>query len=463
MSWGLFSKRDFCLSSNATPEKLGPGAYNVPPPDPPIKPSNAPFGSRVPANDVPKPNGVPDPGQYEAKPLDEQPKYIFSSKTKRKIFEDTAKTPAPNSYQQLEDWIKEPPKPTKHKLEPSSRPLTGFVGQDVSGYQEDENGELKPVQIQFKTPNDIGPGSYEAPELKKPTPIYMDRPAERDLYGKFNDVPGPGAYKYNDYQTKMMHEIRQIHREKPPETQAPVYLGPEPWIQEREALTRSCFKSKTERGIFPPGEYVPPPGMYAEENDITTMLKTPISRAQTAFGVRTGRSDFWTPTDTPGPGAYSPKGYKWIKKGQRPGRHAVDRPPPDEGVPGPGSYDWAKDKKTTRPNSVFMTRTKRVLQNDLGKDAPGPGHYTPTFDPTKVPTKFNATKRFKGQDVWISTSCAPPVGCYDPIYDTSSKGRTISRIGHRPLYDKSSTPGPGKYEITHKSFLRHSYNSSIPI
>ncbi|EAX90051.1 hypothetical protein TVAG_331890 [Trichomonas vaginalis G3] len=463
MSWALSSEREFCLSSNATPAALGPGAYNLPPSRADVKPATAPFGSRTYDFADPPVDTNPAPGQYESKPLEQTTgtKYVFSSKSKRTIFPNNSCAPGPTAYQQLDDWIPSPPNPGKHISKPEFRPLTGFVGQDVVGYKETPEGNLVAVKMVRKDSRDIGPGTYESRTLDQPTPILLDRPAERNLYAKPNEVPGPGSYVNMPYETKLYHKITDRPPEKQPEYEYPVFLPPDVWTEQAE-LTHSSFKSRSLRGdLFPPGDSVPGVGTYSDAY-IRDLVHQPVSRAQTSFGFRQGRKDFWEPTEAPGPGTYNPKQPRWIKKGQKPGRHAPNTEPQPDETPGPGSYNILQKTNKTNPNWMFKTVAKRELQNMAGGDAPGPGTYSLADGNSKIPIALNKSSRFSNCHKWESPSDAAPVGSYT-ILDEKPKGRTISRIGHRPLYNKSKVPGPAYYEVTHNSFLRHSYNTSVPI
>lgn len=457
MSWSLFSERVLDLSSHSTPEELGPGYYDIPDKIGNDKQMAAPFGSG--GETYVSDQGVkPAPGQYEAKPIDPpvSKTSMFKSKTKRKLYNHTMNNPGPAQYQHMHDWTPECQRVAYKKPRPNSFPVTPYVGQDINGFEVDKNGKLFAVKKKFHDQTYLGPGSYELAPLNKVTPISMNKSSNREIYSHFTNYPGPGAYTHTEYITKMLHQIRDTRYERPPEKSYPKFLTHEPWVTSTSPETLSGLKSKSVRTLFPRVEQTPSPDTYIISRPI---LKTTKFVNAAAFGFNTARKDYWSGNDTPGPGSYEVRKFSWVKKGPKLGRKAVDRDRVST-VPGPGSYNFYQ-KVDKRPNSVFITKTKREIQN--GSDAPGPGFYNPdVLRASGITIKMNQTDRFKKIGEWQNPINSPSPDTYN-ITSDYSKGKTIPKIGHRPLYSRNNNPGPGAYEVTHGTLLQHSFNSSVPI
>ena len=142
MSWALSSKREFSLESHSTPKPVGPGKYDVSREIGNSKPMKAPFNVRA-GPPIDHLSGIPGPGQYEAKPVDEsQCDYasVFNSRTKRSLYGKFPPYPAPDRYSEIKDWTPAPPPEPRPNYEPEPyRPPSGFFGQpNIAGYAENE-------------------------------------------------------------------------------------------------------------------------------------------------------------------------------------------------------------------------------------------------------------------------------------------------------------------------------------
>lgn len=482
MSWGLYSNRIFCISSNSTPAKIGPGKYDTVDYIGNNKQMKAPFnsGDKEPKNPFAK---TPGPGQYEPKILEKGNDYasVFDSKTKRKAYTTTNnQNPSPTSYSCIDSWMPEPPAIPKKQL-PRAKPPSGFIGQDVTGYIESPSNELIPLKKPFLDASYIGPGYYD-PELPtRETPgVNLEMSSKRQLYGTPPDVPGPGAYKPTFHDSRIPKVISDRKEDKVVLTNRPIYTGPRSWTSLANE-TNAVFKYRGVRQIFPPGEATPGPSEYE-----INLPQTKVAGNLSSFGVRAQRQPLHSPDDNPGPGAYNVNAPKWIKKTKKStARHAIDKiTNPTSFVPGPGAYDpfSAQDqKKQKRANSVFMSKTDRNLTSR--NITPGPGRYTPKKPGEVQPKQDLKSQKLRFTDVkkqintpdikesrfpkfgnWIEASkiISPSPDQYQSIESDAGSGKTIP---HSPRFErshKSRDPGPGAYEVVHDSFFKKSFNTSIP-
>lgn len=462
MSWGLSSERVFCISSNGTPSKIGPGKYDTGVHMGNTKPMKAPFNaSSQPPKDPLSKN--PGPGQYEAKPISETRPYanVFHSRSKRQLY-PKSQTPAPTMYATLKDWVPEPPPIPHTKPVPENRPITGFVGQNnVVGFeQSEETGEWLPIKKLERDQSALGPGTYDPvlPGRENP-PVSLGMDATRNLYGTPPQYPGPGAYSPIQRDTRIPIAISQKAEEKITSSVRKIYSGPRVWTSLADE-TSAVFRFHGERPLFPRVEKTPDPGVY----DLSLPRKKELGD-HSGFGVRADRKGYGPVSDTPGPGAYNVTAGRWIKKGKHPVRQAVDRaPPPEDTVPGPGSYnpELPGSRARARPNSVFMSRASRAGTD--ATDPPGPGNYSPkTMDGYgKLPMKIRQS-RFEKVGNWIEMSkkTTPSPDKYETSPETAH-GRTIPRDARFKSEKRGKTPGPGTYEVKHETLYRKSHNSSIP-
>ena len=508
MSWGLFSDRLFVLSNKNTPEAIGPGKYDVEPVLKTFKTMKVPFNS---GSSFPRANTtrVPGPGSYntENRSSSAVNTSVMNSKTERKCFtEFVPNNPSPTEYCHLNDWTPEPHAIPKVKL-PTQRAYSGFVGQKgVAGYAlVDGDGEvsldtstsrrempanpetphymigkhyvMKPITKAATDETYIGPGTYdpEIPEMSKP-PVSMEMSAKRDLYGKIPDFPGPGAYSPDKTDTRIPTVIRDKPKQKVKMTNRPIYTGPRVWTSLANE-TNACFKTKGTRHIFPPGDPTPDPTSYNPE-----FPKSKKHGDMSGFGTKAKRPPLHTIDTNPGPGAYNVKGPKWIKKGNAGPRAITQFDPvlPSAYVPGPGAYDPLEQETKRpdyRPNSVFTSKSSRDTSAETLP--PGPGRYSPHLDPylkedpkkkklwfsdvkKSEPPQITESRFPKFRNIFEFDKSNPSPDSYQKIECDLSKGRTIPTSPRFEITHKNRDPGPGAYEVVHKTMLRHSYNSSIP-
>lgn len=462
MLFSLESERKFDNAIKNTPESVGPGIYNITPVIGNKKKMKAPFGSRSDRDIYSKSNmDPPPPGEYEAKPLNRniQITSVFQSETKRKVF-PASRTPGPTDYQHLDDWTPPPPRSMHHKRLQTAKPLTGFVGQDVTGYTLDEQGKWMPIKVKKRGPEFIGPGSYENNiKLETTIPIKLDRNANRDLYGKLSTVPGPGQYVPLNRKEKLPITIST--KPKTPEIDggAPEFIEPKQWVEQPAPEQSPAFRSRDVRGCFTLGEETPAPTSYAREQ------RRKIE-AGNGFGYKAERNSLNPLNNNPGPGTYESKPVHWVPSRHSAASRAVDHPgPTSDWVPGPGAYkvglNWTQP--VPRANSVFTSKTRRARAD--GNENPGPGQYTPKIvdQDHKIPPLIHES-RFPKHGDWIEAAKieTPAPDQYQSIEIKPGKGRTISATD-REAKIRDSFPGPGTYNVKHRGLLSRSLNAHATI
>lgn len=284
----------------------------------------------------------------------------------------------------------------------------------------------------------------------------MNVQAERNLYGKTSDVPGPGYYTLTrPYDHRIPIKIREQLPLPIVTSTRVIHQGPTTWAS-LASSTNACFKTKAERSIFPRVEETPDPAAYEQ-----IPIVPPKPGDPSGFG---SRADRFLPDhryDTPGPGAYENILPKWTTKTTPTTRHAVDRPRTDV-TPGPGQYEQFRPRDASRPSSVFAAQDKRALWYGRSK-VPGPGAYNPLM-PGDAPRPKKIHEKFKHDD-WVNPQILadPSPDAYQSIdHVPQGPSRTIGRASSTKWSSHEDVPGPGYYEVTHQSFLRKSHNSSIP-
>jgi hypothetical protein len=416
-----------------------------------------PFNSG--ADPTPPRFSTPGPGEYEPKHLPYPPniRSIFASRTPRDIYRPPVDTaPPPTAYAHLADWTPEPPPPPPPPAGPDIRATSGFIGQNILGYHQDiETGDWLPIQRYLRDTEDIGPGSYDPRILERGNPaVSMEMAANRDLYGCPPENPGPGAYSPMIQDLRIPPEIGRKIETKPAMSTRTIHTGPRVWSSLANE-TNAVFKNKAERPLFPRIDPTPDPGHYDPQ--------LPLSHKAgdlSEFGVH-ARLEDRVPDEVPGPGSYELPG-RWIKSGKPTVRKAIDRERISKSVPGPGSYDPVT-KVETRPNSMFVSRSSRTEK--VGTIAPGPGNYNPTdMDSFGTMDRRIHSSRFESHGDWIQMSLitTPAPDSYQEIATEPGIGKTIPKSPRFPPVKINRVPGPGAYEVGHASFLRKSYNSSIP-
>ena len=265
-------------SSNSTPSKLGPGAYNTMPTFGNKKPMKRPFGSSFNNNYSGMPiygKDAPPVGTYN--PIIDPPPKVAKqkfSKSKRDTYQEEEKkgVPAPGSYGELESWIPEtkhvarivPPRPEKkffHNL-----PKASYIPEPELGIK------LSMDSNQSREKQWVGPGTYDSDKLntvfqpKYTFSIGKSRPMSIINEYKPNQNPGPGAYNVSLPKSRLSHVIRssagdRLHMTSNENTSTGTFLGPEPWAYAYPE-TSQAFRSKSKRFDSPPKNDNPGPADY---------------------------------------------------------------------------------------------------------------------------------------------------------------------------------------------------------
>jgi hypothetical protein len=458
MLFSLETDRNFSNVIRNTPTDVGPGIYETTPVMGNRHKMKAPFGTRGSREIFVQPRDTPPPpGEYASKPLSPNVsvRSVFSSESNRTVFPGTP-TPGPGSYIGLDDYQKSPPRQIHHKRLATQSLLTGFVGQDVTGYTCDDAGHWVPMKIPKQGKDFLGPGCYNPGNRESEAMITLDRPADRNGLGRLSTNPGPGAYSPVKRKVKLPIQISGAPRDKPPDGGEPAFVEPRMWVT-RSAESSSAFRARDTRFGFLRCEETPSPVAYFR-------AKRAKFSAGDGFGYRAERN-FGTPLhDDPGPGAYegSPK--------ERKGRSALPRAEdktehPLGWVPGPGAYNIGLTEVAPQPRaaSVFSSITKRELPRPPA--TPPPGGYDPKIiDPVgRVPTLIHES-RFPSRGGWVDRSKIdnPAPDAYQSIKIKPGRGMTISKID-RSSIDKDKFPGPGTYEVLHKSLRTPCHNARAPL
>ncbi|OHT14603.1 hypothetical protein TRFO_42962 [Tritrichomonas foetus] len=459
MIYALTTSRNFTNVIRNTPEELGPGSYEIIPKMGNKKKMKAPFGSKTTNREIfPRPElEPPSPGEYEPKPLSSSIKIasVFQSESPRKFF-TPQKTPSPADYGKIEDWKKAPQKPSQKKLR-TARPPSGFIGQDVTCYSINQNGEWVPIKKEKRGPEFIGPGSYTPIEYPTNYRISMDTNAKREIFVNRENVPDPCKYSPSKRNDKLPVAIRELSRSAPIDGGEPAFVNLKTWVSSNQEEGSPAFRNREKRKAFPDPEPTPSPTVYyhpsKREYKPGNSFGHKMDRKFTAIEAK---------VDTPGPGAYEGKTINWIKgtTGTTPRSNTtLDY---SEKTPGPGSYIKVKTwDKSKRPSSVFQSRTKREL--DRIEILPGSADYSPQItDHNRAIPPLIHESRNSTLGNWVSKDkCETPApDVYQHIDFNPGKGITIP-YKYRDDDSDNRIPGPGAYNVIHGSLDVKSYNSYV--
>jgi hypothetical protein len=456
MLFSLSSDRKFEPERKSTPANLGPGVYEMIPVMGKHLGMKAPFGVRS-SRDVfpPFADPPPPPGEYQPKPLSGNVGItsVFISETKRSMY-SSSRTPGPGHYGELNDYKRPPPRELHHKPLRTASVMTGFVGQNVLGFNEDRNGRWQPVKAIRKSADSIGPGSYEPTLISSERSISLEKSAARPIFGKLPENPGPGTYGPLNVQEKLPIAIsRTVRPTIPADGGTPAMIGPSSWVIPRTQES-AVFRAKDQRNPFPPVEETPTSFAYFRP-------KRQHFEGGIGFGHREARN-FGVPlTDGPGPGTYETP-TRWVRGRNSTLNRSIEKPGNlTDWVPGPGSYKlratWGGEENRT--HGVFESKSSRKPEEP--QPIPAPGTYNPRIlDPLgKVPALIHEARFAKFGD-WVDYSKVdlPAPDSHQTINIQPGKGRTFSTVT-RDVIDKDKFPGPGHYDVVHRSLQIHSRNA----
>lgn len=471
MNWNRATSRDFSFGGSRTPENVGPGTYNISGGIQTSRSQSACFKSGNYNNrDIFSVSSIVTPAPCDYQQTIQQTRLSstsgFKSRTKRELY-NISENPGPCEHSTINSWGN----PTKRhsKAIPATklnreRPISGNVGQDILGYEINDDGTVSHAVKKFVHGSEwIGPGSYSPENPGTTSPRYHSlRECFRNenLWGQ-NDTnyPGPGSYSPDNPDQRYMRKISSKYGKdkiEPPKSDG---LSPKDWSKNSKRTESSTFKSKTSRKIYESGDETPSPATYNLQND---SINITYNQSASAFGQKSPRFDSQK-VEGPGPGQYEGKTVKWGKKGNSLVRRAVDKYDPSNDVPGPGFYrpqnvgfDTTKDK---RPTSSFASQSKRGW--DDSNENPGPGSYNLRKRAASVNRNKNTihASRFKETNNFMYNPYQenPSPVDYQRIESPLAKkrGRSISR-SDRFDYRQNDNPGPGSYEIVHSSFIKKS-------
>lgn len=465
MTWAQLSERKFDNEIHNTPVNVGPGLYDITPVIGNKKALKAPFGAK---SDrilfVPPKDQVPPPGSYDVTLLSHDIKItsVFHSGTKRSFF-DPQKTPDPTLYSNINQWGKIKEKKQAYKrVQPKSRPMTTFCGQKgIKGYTTNKNGEWIPIKEKENKPEDLGPGSYD-PIYHPDTSIKisLDQHGSRDVFAERRSLPGPGEYTPAlTNKRKLLPAIAKTFTPAQQQEDVPEFISPTSWVDESlVGRPTSQFRSGGKRDVFNVSSSTPGPATYYRTSKLPQEFFD-----NSCFGVRAERKYLEVTSETPGPGTYSIRDVPSMSHSAK--IHSRVQPLKSSSVdfPGPGTYASVASllPKNSRPSSVFASKVSRV--SDASTEAPGPGQYTPVINDSSRQVPIAISER-TGGEAWINKTQMenPDPTAYQSILpSTKGKGITISKLD-REIKTAETTPGPGQYNVMHKSFVRKSFNSAVP-
>ena len=434
-----------------TPNKVGPGSYNLTQSKKP-RSSSVPFSKSEVKTSVSKvkPSSLPGPGSYipqEDWHKSSSPSSSFISKLPRTGpipvgiagSVNSFDTPGPGAYNTASPNLS---RPKRH-----FRQLSMIVEATVASipYKPGENSVLGPTTynpdssstkpkipainfsagmsrkgaFEVKTNPVIGPGKYNiVPErqFEKPNWVFLSK-VNKSTEKKVDQAPGPGSYNPKQYmkQPRVLVEGFGSTTEREICSNYDQSFSPKPTELLYDLSKAEIYRQK----------YLNP--------------KTPIPKP--AFGTSEKRESQWVNMSTiVGPGDYqilktNPNHAKFVSRSPRfshskadflPGPGSYDSSNPvthtvaiskairfnEKKIEGPESYlgheEWklkqnrAKDAQYYEPNLRFESSSPRFLQSDI--ESPGPGHYK-VYEKPKTKSVIKSTEnRFAQHGSYIKSS-----------------------------------------------------------
>ncbi len=160
----------------------------------------------------------------------------------------------------------------------------------------------------------------------------------------------------------------------------------------------------------------------------------------------------FTPTISPGPGAYQGDKFK-TQNFQFSMGHRIEPLKPVANVPGPGAYDSTTSKKAleTVKTSKFGTEQRQSLESPNAKKIPGPGVHSPDYKKIKSQSpSFGFGSEKRNNTAVEKQKYIPGPGNYElkSVIGNESPQKSIhGRINFSPeVKEQSYKPGPGNYD-----------------
>lgn len=467
MCWRRATSRDFSFGGNSTPATVGPGSYNTETYFRNSKSARSPSPcfKTIEDRNIFSITSIktPSPGDYNT--LTHSTRLAcsssFQSRSKREVF-NTSDNPSPCDHGEIKNWDKRPSS-VKSSLTRfyHERPISGNVGQDVLGYEINEDGTVhNAVKKMHHGSEWVGPGSY-SPESARSSRYHSLNEKYRncELWAE-NSNPGPGQYSPDNPDQRYLRKISTRPSANTIESPKSEGLGPTTWAPGTKRSQTSMFKSRTQRKLYGDVEETPSPVAYQSRPKSANSSSLPATHDRhIGFGQRSPRFEKQN-YEGPGPGQYETKQISWGKKGGSLVRRAVDKSKPDNENPGPGSYRPSQEDsfriRDSRPTSGFASLSKRGW--DDSNENPGPGtYYAKGYNHPKKKKTIHAS-RFKETNNFMYNPYQdnPSPADYQQIERPRSRGRSIPRSDRFERQARSDTPGPGSYEIVHSSFIKKS-------
>jgi hypothetical protein len=284
------------LENKTTPNKVGPGSYNIPSPfDLKFhRKTNSTLSKSSPGNFLASRFNTPSPGHYNISDFSNFSQLTpqFSLKVSRSLFHISDTSP-PTSFSKHSNWIKKlPEKEVRKKLnsEHSHECRTNYV---------DEFGRFLYIPPIVHTQEDIGPATYNLPEIL-PLPKYSIPIDQRMTHNDFpyQILSDPTLYDPKTQETKLSHQIRPSSNQTEKQDFREFHFH-----SDQIAINRSSpvFQSKTKRDTLPVHSDTPGSGTYYKDEDDMHYLALP----GVAFNQSSFRFSSKERAGTPSPDSYN--------------------------------------------------------------------------------------------------------------------------------------------------------------
>jgi hypothetical protein len=468
MSWGKYTARDFSFGTTGTSSNIGPGSYDIPPTTKikhcckttfgQSKEKRNPFGKKI--------VKTPDPGAYDLQVSNfsgSRPVSAFRSKSSRSPYRVT-EGPSPSDHSNLTDWRPKEKKKVKYSTGKTPLPHSPNIGQDIEGYETNEDGSVRPIYREKRDVRDLGPGSYDATLPKSGDNVHemkSYRPKTCLVDNQHFNVPGPGQYTPRYVDSRISPNIKENYKPKKVEGPKSGELAHGDLTSRREAS--SNFKSKTKRDLWGRPDDNPGPQAYQGSDSSLGVRRNIKSRSKTEIGFGSSTPRFGdSRSGTPGPGQYDAKDIRWLKNPKSSMPRAMDKYNPGNDVPGPGSYEQESSIKIkgVGPSPMFAnTSTRKLVPDPTG--TPGPGEYS--VRPMTTSRTMQYRKNKFDRSGFLEVKDGPSPDTYR-VYTPPSGVRAAAVSRAVRFQDvKSDLPGPGTYNVgqQHDDLIKKSFNSDL--